>query len=207
MALIPEDPRQRNALLAAILVAAGFYFFWAYLHSPRATEVEEMEARLEQLETSNNRAQIIATRGGRELEERLVEYEQHVSELEQLIPREEEVPALLNDVTVEGYRANVEISLLEPDAEEQGAFYTKETYALDAVGDYHNLGRFLASIASLPRIVTPVDLEVTPFQGQRNVLDPSIEFPLTARMRIQTYTLPPSEIPPPQEGEGDQEGG
>jgi type IV pilus assembly protein PilO len=206
MALIPDQPRQRNALIVGILVAAGFYFFWAYWYSPRSIEVTEMESRLEQLESQNNRAQIIATRGGSELQERLAQYERHVAELEQLIPQNEEVPALLNDIQAEGVRTNVEVSSLAPEPQEAGAFYTKETYSMDVVGDYHNLGRFFSSIASLPRIITPVDLELRPFEGNRAVLDQSLEYPLTGRLRIQTYILPASEPPPEEGGEG-QEGG
>ena len=44
MALIPDDPRQRNALFIGILAAAGFYLFWSLWYSPRNTEVEEMAA-------------------------------------------------------------------------------------------------------------------------------------------------------------------
>ena len=62
MALIPDDPKQRNALLIGIVAAAGFYFFWSWWYSPRNTEVEEMAARLEQLDSENRRAQILATR-------------------------------------------------------------------------------------------------------------------------------------------------
>ncbi|MFO8175842.1 MAG: hypothetical protein R6T96_16275, partial [Longimicrobiales bacterium] len=86
MALIPDDPRQRNALIIGILAAAGFYFFWSYWYQPAKTEVDEMAARLEQLDSENRRAQIIATRGGTELEERLAVYERHVGQLEALIP-------------------------------------------------------------------------------------------------------------------------
>jgi len=91
MALIPDDPKQRNALILGIIAAAGFYFFWSYWYAPIKVEVDEMSARLEQLESENNRAQIIATRGGTELQERLAAYEQHVVHLEALIPQSEEV--------------------------------------------------------------------------------------------------------------------
>ena len=59
MALIPDDPRQRNALLLGLLAVAVFYGFWAYWYSPRKTDVDQMTARLEQLESENNRARIM----------------------------------------------------------------------------------------------------------------------------------------------------
>jgi type IV pilus assembly protein PilO len=79
---------------------------------------------------------------------------------------------------------------MRPEPDEVGAFYTKESYEIEVVGDYHNIGRFLTAIASLPRIITPVDLELSSYQGDMNLIDRDIENPLTARLRIQTYILP-----------------
>jgi type IV pilus assembly protein PilO len=207
MALIPDDPKQRNALVVGILVAALFYVFWAYWYSPQRAQVEEMEAQAEVLEAGNQRAQIISARGGSELQERLAAYERHVSQLERLIPQEEEFAALLNDVTAESRRNRVEIATLRPEPEEPGAFYTRKSYELEVIGDYHNIGRFLSAIASLPRIITPMDLELMNFQGDETVLDPEYEAPLTARLRIQTYLLPAAMSAPGGEGLEGGEGG
>ncbi len=190
MALIPDDPKQRNALVLGILAIALFYLFWSFWYSPRRTDVQEMEARLEQLDSENRRAQILATRGGTELEERLALYERHVAQLEALIPQREEVSALLNDVSRVVRETGVENSLLRPETSEQGAYYTREVYALEVYGEYHDIGRFLSSIASLPRIITPVNLDLAPFQGNASGLD--MEAPVTARLQIQTYVLPSS---------------
>ena len=190
MALIPDDPRQRNALIFGILALALFYAFWAYWYSPQKELANEMEAQLEQLETENLRAEIISARGGEELQERLALYERHVGQLENLIPQEEEFVALLSDISAESRRNGVEIATMRPEPEEVGAFYTKTSYEIEVIGDYHDLGRFLGTIASLPRIITPMDLELMIFQGDDTVLNPDYEAPLTARLRIQTYLLP-----------------
>ena len=206
MALIPDDPKQRNALVVGILAAALFYVFWAYWYSPRKLLVEELQAQVELLETENQRAQIISARGGRELQDRLALYERHVGQLERLIPQEEETSALLNEVTAEGRRSGVEIATLRPEPEEVGAFYTKKSYELEVIGDYHDIGRFLSAIASLQRIITPMDLELMNFQGDDSVLNPDYEAPLTARLRIQTYTLPNAMSATPAGGGEGQEG-
>jgi type IV pilus assembly protein PilO len=205
MALIPDDPRQRNALVIGILAVAGFYFFWSWWYTPFSTEVEEMSARLEQLDTENRRAQILATRGGAELEELLARYERHVAMLEALIPQSEEVSALLNDVSRVARETGVENASLRPEADEAGEFYTKESYAMEVYGEYHDIGRFLASIASLSRIITPVNLELSRFEGNRSGLD--MEAPVTASLQIQTYILPTPVGAPPGEGGEARQGG
>lgn len=204
MALIPDDPKQRNALIIGIIAAAGFYFFWSYWYSPANTEVVEMSARFEQLDSENRRAQVIATRGGSELQDRLAMYERHVVQLEALIPQREEVSALLNDVTTVARRTGVQLATLTPEADEIGTFYTKQSYALEVVGEYHDLGRFLTNIASLPRIITPVNLDLAPFRGNAAAYD--MQMALTARFQIQTYILPTSSAPSAGGGPG-QPGG
>lgn len=203
MALIPDDPKQRNALLLAVVTAVLFYVFWSYWRAPILEEMGEKQARLEQLELNNREAQIEVARGGAELEQRLEEYGRHVDRLEALIPQSEEVAALLNQISAAARQTGVSDPEMRPEPEEPGAFYTKESYEIEVVGEYHQIGRFLTTIASLPRIITPVDLELTHFQGDSEILDPDLEVPLTARLRIETYILPgPASTLPVEGGEG-----
>lgn len=206
MALVPDDPTQRNALLVGLLVVVAFYFlFWDMWYVPRGDEIAEMETRLEQLEDQNRAAQILATRGGDQLQERLDLFERHVSQLEQLIPEREEVPALLNNMSAEARRTGVDISLLRPEPAQTGEFYSRQTYEMEVIGSYHDVGRFLTAIASLSRIISPIDMDITPFTGDAAVVD--VEDPVVARFRIQTYVLPSDEGGGADEGGGGGEQG
>lgn len=205
MALIPTDPRQRNLLFVAIGLTAGFYAFHAYVYSPRKTEADAMQARLEELKDRNTRAQIMASRGGRELREKLALYERHIAQLERLIPASEEVPELLNDMALEARQNQVDLALMRPEPAETGQFYTKQSYSMGVIGSYHDVARFLTAIASLPRIVTPIDLQVTPAEEPQQRLAPPGKTYVVASFRIQTYVLPgpaPAAAPAGSGGEG-----
>ncbi|MGI9626018.1 MAG: type 4a pilus biogenesis protein PilO [Longimicrobiales bacterium] len=186
MAILPEDPKRKKAVLAAGLALVGLYFFHSYYYSPRADEAEVLEARLEQLENQNRRAQIIATRGGAELEQRLALYEGHIVQLEKLIPHDEEVAALLEAMAVEGRRTGVDITLMRPEPMEVGEYYDRWSYELGVQGTYHAVGTFLASIASLERIVASVDMELGPAPETESEEDAGH---VSARFRIQTYVV------------------
>lgn len=204
MALVPDDPKQRNALLVGLAAVMVFYFaFWDMWYVPRSEELAEMETRLEQLEDQNRSAQILATRGGEQLQDRLALFERHVAQLEELIPQSEEVPTLLNQMSAESRRTGVDIALLRPEPAQPGQFYTQQTYEIEVVGAYHDVGRFLTSIASLSRIITPVDMDLTRFTGSESVVD--AENPVVARFRIQTYVLPAGT--PAGGGQGGQQQG
>jgi hypothetical protein len=82
-----------------------------------------------------------------------------------------------------------------PAAEEAGPYYSRQSYEISVAGLYHDIGSYLAAIASLPRIVKPgrMDLKVT---ADRNPRDPSLPPLLRARFDVETYVLPaPGEVP------------
>lgn len=195
MALIPQDPKQRNALIAIVLTAAGLYAAYTYMYSPTKVELDEVQAHLESLQTKNRQAQIQAARGGQDLEERNALYERHVMELEQLIPQSEEVPQLLRTISGEARTAGIEISTLNPEPDMPSEFYVKKSWALTVNGEYDDVGRYISSLASLPRIITPVDLELAVYVPPVGV-GLTFEFPVSATFRIETYVLPdPSAVP------------
>jgi type IV pilus assembly protein PilO len=192
MALIPEDPKQRNALVIGLLMVVGLYFFHAYWYTPRNTENDRMETRLTTLETDNQRARVMATRGGEELRERLGVYERHISQLERLIPASGEVSALLNSIAGEARTMGVNLHVMNPENIQAGDFYERHSYLVEVVGEFHDVARFLTAIASLSRVVTPFDLNLTLYTGPN---PPEGEAPVNARFRIQTYVLPPGSSP------------
>lgn len=196
MALLPQERHKQISLLVGFLAIAALYAFFEYRYTPQAQEIEDLEVHLTQLQDQNRRAQLVAARGGAELEDRVAVYERHVRRLEELIPRAEEVPSLLSSIATEAVRTRVEASSFNPEPSSPGEFYDRRTYEMAAVGEYHDMARFLTSIASLPRIVTPMDVEIVPFAGTPP--RPDVQNPVVARFRIQTYVLPDA----PRSGQG-----
>ncbi len=197
--IIPDDPKQRNAMLIGAVLLLALYPFHAFWYSGQREEVVASQARLETIETQNRRAQVIAARGGGNMDETTALYERHVAALERLIPASEEVPGLLDDVAERARRSGVEQNRFNPEPVEQGAFYNKSSYEMAVVGEYHDVARFLTEVASLPRIVTTVELDLTPFD--RPEVFPEMESPVLATFRIETFVLPDA-LPPPAPGEG-----
>lgn len=169
-----------------------------YLLTPRQEANAELQAQVESLETVNRRASVLAAQGGGDLEERLALYEAHVAKLEELIPGREEVPALVDDIGTRARLVDVDLRELQPMPREAREFYDLTAYNMAVVGEYHSVARFLTDIASLPRIVTPVQVDVQIFGQPQQYRD--LESPVVATFRIETYVLPdPNAAPPPAE--------
>ena len=161
------------------------------MHGKKKAAGDDLQSRLEELETKNGGAKTIALTGGPELQKKLDLYEQHMKRLEELIPKSEEVATLLNGLAERAMDSNVDLSLMKPEVSEPGEFYTQQSYDVQVIGQYHDIGRYLASIASGPRIVTPVELKLMPRPAAEMTRDGTPK--LNATFRIMTYVIPSEE--------------
>jgi type IV pilus assembly protein PilO len=198
----PTDPTQRNFMLGGIAVLAVAVLFNQFYVPPKVEANDVVRDRLESLDVQNRQAQVIITRGGvDELRRRMDQYTRHVDRLEELIPGQEEVASLLNDIQGQARGADVDVLGLDPEAPESAGPYTKTSYSMTVVGEYHDVARFLTAIASLSRIVTPVQVDLGLFTQPQT--RPDMEFPVQATFRIETYVLPDqSTLPTQMPGEG-----
>lgn len=185
MGLLPSDEKQQKKLLIGLVPLLLLLAYWYFFHGDKATEIVEMETRLEALEQNNNTARAIASQGSaQDLSRRLELYEEHMERLEQLIPSGEEVPDLLNMIATRAEGTRVQLALMRPEEDVASEFYRRVTYEMGVIGRYHDVSRFLSEVGSLPRIVTPIDLTLR--RRDRDGTNSELE----ASFRIETYVLP-----------------
>lgn len=195
----PTDPTQRNYMVLGIIFLLGIVPFYMYFQTPKVEAMDVVRERLETLDIQNRQAQVILARGGQDLEERMALYQRHVSRLEELIPAQEEVAVLLDDIQRRARLVGVEVQGLDPEPTQVAGPYNQTGYQMSVVGEYHAVARFLTEVASLSRIVTPVQVEVELFPNPTTF--PDMESPVIATFRIETYVLPdqsavaPAELP------------
>lgn len=192
---LPSDPAQQKRLLIGLLPLLIVFGYWYLLHRGYQEELDRTQARVERLERTNATTRARSTEG-RALEERLARFERHIDRLEELVPRGEEVPQILNQIHQRAEQVGVEVAVFRPGQSTAGPHYTHSSFELTVYGTYHNIGRLLADIGSLPRIITPMDLEISP----RNELDRSGQQRLEASFNIVTYVLQTAPAAAAQQG-------
>ncbi len=193
-----RKPGPRAMVLTAVLQAMAALLFYRE-HRSAEEQVRLTEDRLAQLASRNEQARSLASAGEAQLTRHLEDYAARIARLERLIPRSEEVPALLESLAAEARRSGLgDLVFIRPAESEPSPFYTRRSYEVLVEGGYHEVARFLTAIASLPRIITPVELEMTALPG----LDPEADSGVNAHFWIETYVRPPAEIDVPVAGGG-----
>jgi Tfp pilus assembly protein PilO len=188
VALLPADPKGRKQALLLIiaLVGAAWYVGKMYVLDPRQVDIDADQAQLETLEAQNRRSRALAARRD-DLSARMELQERQLRIFEELIPASDEVPELIDAISAEARLTGVDQQRVAPRGEEPGEFYTKRTWEYTLVGEYHDIGRCLARIASLPRIIKPSNLSIGLAPRSRATRD--MVAALEVSMTIETFVL------------------
>lgn len=78
------------------------------------------------------------------------------------LPKDTEVPGLLEDITHTGLGSGLEINSIELQPENSAEFYVELPIEIQVKGGFHDFGSFVSGVASLPRIVTLHDFAIEP---------------------------------------------
>ncbi len=89
-----------------------------------------------------------------ELKAQLEEMRSDFKKLSRQLPNQTEVPELLVDISQTGLASGLEFELFKPNPEIPKDFYAELPIQITVTGKYHEFGTFASGIASLPRIVT-----------------------------------------------------
>lgn len=78
------------------------------------------------------------------------------------LPKDTEVPGLLDDISNTGQKSGLNIDFIKLLAEKKADFYMELPIDIQVSGGFHDFGAFVSGIAGLPRIVTLHDFVITP---------------------------------------------
>ncbi|MEY4640865.1 MAG: hypothetical protein RLZZ227_859 [Pseudomonadota bacterium] len=93
--------------------------------------------------------------------QQMVEMEESFGALLRQLPSQTEVPGLVEDITFTGLGSGLEFSSIALQPEVAQEFYTELPISIEVVGGYHDFGAFVSGVASLSRIVTLHDFNIT----------------------------------------------
>ncbi|MBU2709574.1 type 4a pilus biogenesis protein PilO [Zooshikella harenae] len=104
----------------------------------------------------------------------MVEMERTLGDLVKQLPTDTEVPGLLEDISRAGLRSGLYFNSIDLLPEITKEFYIELPIQIRVQGNYHDLGNFVSSVASLSRIVTLHNFDIKPQQNNAEILTMSI---------------------------------
>jgi type IV pilus assembly protein PilO len=148
--------------VAVILLGA----YWYFLYKPKAAELAVVQTHVEALDKKNQQARADIAQGSlQKLRAQSAEYEQSLKVMRQLVPRSNEVPALLEDISTAARRVGLDLATVEPMPVLPGEQFDTYRYKLAVIGGYHPVGQFLSNVGSLNRIIAPVTMAIKLHSG------------------------------------------
>ncbi|QSX34034.1 type 4a pilus biogenesis protein PilO [Shewanella avicenniae] len=152
----PAQVKTVFAIVLAILVFVGGYYFFVDDAWASYEAEQNKEAQLRQDFTA--KYQLAAN-----LElyrKQLIEMEAQFAELLKMLPSQNEMPGLLDDLTFVATDSGLKIRSIDWDAENQREFYIEYPIRMSVEGGYHQLGKMVSGVAELPRIVSLHDFVI-----------------------------------------------
>jgi type IV pilus assembly protein PilO len=198
MALLPQNPRDQRLVIVAILAFGLGAVYWQYYWSPKQEELHAITVRLDTLDSLNKIAKMEVAKGSAtKMKAEAESFSRELNVLRHLVPTSNEVPPLLESISRAARSAGLELSEVAPDGVVQGDQFDTYKYKLGVTGPYHQVGEFLANIGSLPRIVAPINLTLSPTARTGERKPKRTEQFLDAKFGILTYVAHVSAPPAP----------
>jgi len=202
MALSIANMTKREKSLVGIGVAAVLVLalYWYFLYKPKAAEMAVTQAHVDSLDKKNQQAKADIAQGSlQKLRAQSAEYEQSLRVMRQLVPRSNEVPALLEDISTAARRVGLDLATVEPMPVLPGEQFDTYRYKLAVIGGFHPVGQFLSNVGSLNRIIAPVTMaiKIHPVADKTKARVKKGESLIDTEFQVQTYVARTTPYVPP----------
>jgi len=187
---------RKNVLFLVIVLAvggaAGFWFLW---RDPKAAHAAELRTEIDSLQARVDQAKRDLAQGTVEqLRERAAVYERSLDRMRLLVPAENEVPQLIDDIASRASLRNVHLAEFARQAREPSGIFETYRYQVTVFGHYDEIGEFISDVSSLPRIMVPYELTIDPADAaQQGVYADTTGALLRAQFRIRTFVKTSAE--------------
>jgi len=183
---------------AAAVILLGAY--WYFLYKPKSEEMAVVQVHVDSLDKKNQQAKADIAQGSlQKLKAQSAEYEQSLKVMRQLVPRSNEVPALLEDISTAARRVGLDLASVEPMPVLPGEQFDTYRYKLGVIGGYHPVGQFLSNVGSLNRIIAPVTMMIKlhPVADKTKARVKKGESLIDTEFQVQTYVARTTAYVPP----------
>jgi len=189
---LPKNQQYIVAVVVAVLIAGGFYWFW---YKDKEVELEGLQKNLATLNAQIQELNVVKANLPA-LEKEVEQLSLRLDQLRRILPPAKETPDLMKRLQALASQSNLKIKSFVPGAVVQRDFYQEWPIEIQVDGTYPNLATFFDRVGRLPRIVNIGNLRATTATRQ------TFSQTLTAQYRAMTYVYSEPAAPPPAAARG-----
>ena len=152
----PAPARIFLFIVAVVAIVAGAYFLVVKDKNMELAGAERKEVDLKS--TFEKKAYEAANLEKYRLQ--MVEMQESFDALKKQLPKDTEVPGLLEDIDEKGIDSRLAIESITLKPEIATEFYVELPIEIKVAGGYHEFGAFVSGVAGMPRIVTLHDYSI-----------------------------------------------
>ena len=166
----PQEAKIGACVLTVLLIV---FLGWYLVIRDKQSTLEGLEAEEGTLRT---KFEGLAAKAANlePLKAQLEQMEQMLKQMLRQLPSKTEMPDLIVDISQTARATGINNELFQPGAETTKDFYAEQPITLEMSGTYHQFGRFVSGVASLPRVVimTFHDISLTPKESRQGEAAP-----------------------------------
>lgn len=157
------DKLQQLALgIGAIIVA--FLFVEFFLLKTDYTLIENLQKKIQEHQVNIDKAKAIQ-REASELQEQMKHLQDQLERLKKILPLEINKPRFIAEVRRFANENGIEIKKVSTNRAVQDDIINKHPFTYEAVGKYHDFGRFFAQLSNYSKIVNVSGLSLVKMKG------------------------------------------
>ena len=198
-----DQKQQVSIFLILLACAVGYFGYTGTLINSvgilgvtqHKDSIAALSKRIDSLQRITDSAKKILAAGSVEdLRRKLEGYRASLQLQRRLVPDRNEVPNLLDGISTRARIRGVKVSSYTPMPIENGPSpFNTYRYQMSVIGHFDQIGEFLADIASLDRIIVPIELQLAPAtSAAAKLASDSTGSLLEARFQIRTYVKTPN---------------
>lgn len=184
-----RDPKLQQVVIFFIIIVVVLILYFRFSYTPSKQKIVRLNNKRDSLQIEVQKTEAARARLP-ELQAKIARLELEWEKAKEMLPKEKELPSLIQQISTSGAKAGVSFSLFKPGSPFPKTDYTEIPVELKVVCGYHQLGRFLSNLGNLSRIVNIPSVRIAT-GGERSI---------TAELSAVTYTVAKtkgvSSVPP-----------
>ena len=145
--------QQQYLVLAVLVLGGGGFAFIRYFWNPTSVKIVDTQKKIQEIEGKIQKAQAQAGRLPK-IEKELAILNEQAVEAEKRLPKEKDLPAVIDTISALSQRYSVRINSFSPGGQSPKQYFIEVPYTIVMSGSYHDTARFFAAVALEERIFT-----------------------------------------------------